>query len=64
MIAEDQVRLLTVQQVADRLAISEREVYRMISTGELASFKLGRKRRVELAELARFIAEQRGAGAS
>lgn len=34
-------RALTVKEVADRLGISVRKVWRMISVGDLSSFKIG-----------------------
>jgi excisionase family DNA binding protein len=37
---------LTVQEVADRLRISRWKVYDLIRTRELASFLVGRRRRV------------------
>ena len=53
-------QLLTVQETAARLSLSEREVHRLIASGRLRSLKIGTRRRVELAEVARFIESLRG----
>ena len=53
-------QLLTVQETASRLSLSEREVHRLIANGRLRSLKIGTRRRVELAEVARFIESLRG----
>jgi len=51
--------LMSVEEIADYLRISERSVYRLFDRGELASIKVGGRTRIEPAELRRFIADQR-----
>lgn len=52
----DRVILLTVQQVADRLAMSRSWVYAaLIYTGVLPSVKCGTSRRIRLTDLERYI---------
>jgi excisionase family DNA binding protein len=52
------MRLLTVQQVIERLHLSRSSVYELISSGEIPSLKIGRARRVSEDDLDRFIAER------
>ena len=47
--------LLSVSDVAVRLAISARGVYRLISAGELRALKIGGALRVQESELARYL---------
>lgn len=49
-------KLLTVQEVADRLAVSRSKAYELIYKGEIKSLTIGRTRRVSPAALAEFIA--------
>ena len=53
--------LLTVKEVADRLRIGERTVQRLISTGELRSALVRRRRLVSAEEVDRYfrLAERR-----
>lgn len=48
--------LLTIAQAADQLALSERQVKRLIADGRLASVRIGTARRVRRADLAAFVA--------
>lgn len=52
--------LLTPQEVAETLRISRSMVYDLMAKGELPSIKLGVNRRVSVAALKRWIAEQEG----
>ncbi len=47
---------LTVQEVADRLQISRWKVYDLIHSRELASFLVGRRRRVPASAVADMVA--------
>ena len=49
-------KLLTVQQVADRLAVSRAKAYELLYKGEIHSLTIGRTRRVAPAALTEFIA--------
>lgn len=53
--APDAVKLLTVEQVAERLACSPSKVYRMARTGLMPSVKVGGSVRVSSLELAEWI---------
>jgi excisionase family DNA binding protein len=48
-------RLLTVKDVAARLSLSERRVRQMLQAEELPSMKVGGVRRVDPAELDRYV---------
>ena len=48
-------QLLSVPDVARRLAISERHVARLVSSGKIASIKIGRRTLVAEADLAAFV---------
>lgn len=56
------MRLLTVPQVADRLALGQVTVWELIRTGELPSVKIGRSRRIPEDVLEKFVAERLTAG--
>ena len=49
-------RFLTVAQVADVLAVSQRSIRRWISAGELLAHKLGRQVRISEFDLRAFLA--------
>src|SRR4051812_23601002 len=51
--------LMSIDEVAAVLRISERGVYRLISRGELPSVKVGNRTLIEPAALRSFIANQR-----
>lgn len=55
-VGEDALDLLRVPQVAKRLGISEASVWRLASSGELKSLKIGRARRVAPEDIAAYIA--------
>lgn len=49
------VRLLTLDTVAERLAVSRRTVQRLIDAGELRAVRFGRNVRITERELAAFV---------
>jgi excisionase family DNA binding protein len=49
-------KLLTVQEVADHLAVSRSKAYELLYKGEIQSLTIGRTRRVSAAALTEFIA--------
>lgn len=48
--------LLTVEEAADRLAIARSHLYLHLQSGRLRSVKIGRSRRVPVADLEAFVA--------
>lgn len=50
--------LLTIKQVAERLAIGRTTVYDLIARRELKTIKIGRARRIPERALEQWIAEQ------
>jgi excisionase family DNA binding protein len=50
--------LLTVNQTAELLSISDDQVYRLLRRGELTSFKIGRLRRIPRAAVDTWIDQQ------
>lgn len=52
-------KLLTPAQVADRLAVSLRMVYRLAEMGDLASVKLGRLLRFREHDVEKFVESSR-----
>ena len=54
----DSKLLLTIPEVTHRLGMGRNFVYRLIMSGEIASIKLGRARRVPASALEDFIAEK------
>jgi excisionase family DNA binding protein len=54
--------LLTVEEAAKRLRLSRTLVYRLISSGQLESVKVGRLRRVPAECLPEYVAALRGRG--
>lgn len=52
-------RLLTAEEVAERLAMTEARIYEMARTGELPSVLIGRLRRFEPEAIARWIEARR-----
>jgi excisionase family DNA binding protein len=57
--AEGPERLLSIPEVADRLGIVRASVYRIVSTGQLKTIKLGRRRVCAESDLRAFIEAQR-----
>lgn len=49
----------TLQEVADRLKVSYRTVFRWVHAGELSAYKLGQEWRVGEADLEEFLKERR-----
>lgn len=56
--------LLTVEEAAERLRLGRTLVYRLISSGELESVKVGRLRRVPADCLPEYVATLRRTGSS
>jgi len=54
----DPVVLLTVDEVCHRLQLSRPSVYRLINSGELSSFTIGRARRIPVEAVSAFIDAQ------
>jgi excisionase family DNA binding protein len=52
-------RLMKPEQVAERLAISPKTVYKMASLGQLPCLRFGRSVRIEAEALERFLEERR-----
>lgn len=50
-------RLLRVDEIADRLAVSRSMAWKLIAQGELRSLRIGRAVRVRPADLEAYIAE-------
>lgn len=48
--------LVTVPEAAERLTISERQVYRLLASGELQAVRIGRACRIPTKKLEEFIA--------
>ncbi len=48
-------RLLTAGQVAERLQLSKAMIWKLLSTGEIRSLKIGHSRRVPESAVAEFI---------
>jgi excisionase family DNA binding protein len=51
----DALRLLTVVEAAEYLALSRGAIYNLLNTGALTSIHIGRARRIPLGELQRFV---------
>ncbi len=59
-------RIFTVQQVAERMQVSERTVFNWLRAGRLKGYRLGGRKagwRIEEPDLDRFRAELRGESA-
>jgi excisionase family DNA binding protein len=55
-------RFSTVAEVAERLGVSDRTVYRWIANGELVAHRLGGSVRISEADLELFLAARRDDG--
>ena len=53
-------KLLTTQEVADHLGLTQRTIYTYIQSGSLRAIKIGREWRIKESELEAFI--NRGSG--
>lgn len=53
-------KVLTVQEVADRLNVSKASIYKLNELGEIRSFKVGRKLRFSQEDVDAFIKERKG----
>ncbi len=51
--------MLTVREVAERLKVSTKTVYRLVYRGELPAYKVGRSVRVQEEDLKSFLEKQR-----
>ena len=49
----------TLAEVAERLKVSRRTVYRWIQAGDLPAYKLGQEWRIQGADLEKFLEERR-----
>jgi excisionase family DNA binding protein len=52
-------RLLTVEEVAIYLTLSEREIYNMVSNGELVGVRHGKRRMIDIRDLDAWIASHK-----
>ena len=52
---KDDLRLMTVVEAADYLALSRGSIYNLMRSGTITSVHIGRARRIPFAELHRFI---------
>jgi excisionase family DNA binding protein len=55
---ETDLRLVTVAEAAEFLAVSRGALYALLGSGQLASVHIGRARRIPMAELKRFVRER------
>lgn len=53
-------KLLTIKEVAERLAVSEPTIYRLINRGELPTVKIGRALRFDEADIEAYIRKAKG----
>lgn len=51
--------LLNIKQLRDILRLSERTIFRLIKSGELSGFKVGREWRFEASDINAYIDRQR-----
>jgi excisionase family DNA binding protein len=52
---ENSVLLLTVKESAKRLSLARSTLYELVLTGEIASIKIGRSRRIPLDALTAYV---------
>lgn len=55
----DDLRLITIAAAADRLDLSRSKLYELIAEGELPTVRIGRARRIALADLRAFVDRHR-----
>lgn len=53
-------KIMTITEVAEYLKISEVTTYKLVQSGSLPSFKIGRSWRVKLDDLLEFIDRKKG----
>ena len=53
-----EARLLTVNEVADLLRVSRMTVYRLIKTGEMSAFRVGRGYRLREEDIDSYLTER------
>ena len=51
----ENLEVLSIPQVAKSLAISQRQVFRLLEQGSLPSFRIGRRRLIRSATLSKFV---------
>jgi excisionase family DNA binding protein len=51
-------RLLTVGEVADAMRVSNMTVYRMIKSGQLRAYTVGKNYRIYESDLSRYLSER------
>ena len=56
------VKLLSVHEVADRLSLSTRTIWRLLRRGDLTELKIGKSVRIDAADLQRFVESKKQAG--
>lgn len=54
-----ETRLITIVQAAEIIGLSRSKLYELLASRELPSVRIGRARRIDLADLDRFIARHR-----
>jgi excisionase family DNA binding protein len=47
--------IVTVEEAADILSLSRSKIYSLIRSGKIRALKIGRSRRIPVAELQRFV---------
>ena len=57
---EETERLLTVQDTAERLKVSGKQIRRWIKAGDLVAYRLGRQIRISENDLELFLRQRRG----
>lgn len=56
---QDDLRLVSISTAAERLDLSRSKLYELIADGELPTVRIGRARRIALADLRAFVARHR-----
>jgi excisionase family DNA binding protein len=51
----NECRLLSVEEVGERLSVCRASVYKLMEAGELPYCMIGKRRRVKVADLERFV---------
>lgn len=58
---DEELQLVTIAEAAARLEVSRSKLYLLIADGELATVRIGRARRIDLADLRAFVERNRAA---